>query len=96
MKDLHNKLIKKSDLDINLEYLDTIDFKPYLESTRNISKLIEAVESDYLNDPNIPPECEGEVFDWLDEYDFALYLKKRYGNLKIVERHYIEIYVENN
>lgn len=35
MKDLHNKLIKKSDVDINLAYLDTKDFKPYLESTRD-------------------------------------------------------------
>ena len=96
MQKHHNELIKKSDVDINLAYLDTIDFKPYLESTRNIGKLIEAVESDYLNDPNMPPELGGEVFDWLDEYDFALYLKKRYGNMRIVERHYTEIYIEDD
>ena len=93
MANLHNKIVKNKDVEINIEYLDKIDMEPYLATTRHLGRLMDSIQQNYKDDPDMPVELEENVFNWLDEYDFALYLKQRYGNMKIVERHYTDIYV---
>ena len=64
---------------INKEFLDTIDFIPFLKETQVLSALMAAVESYvFFNHKNMPPELEGEVFNYYNEEEFKDYLEKRY------------------
>jgi hypothetical protein len=64
---------------INKEFLDTIDFIPFLKETQVLSALMAAVESYvFFNHKDMPPELEGEVFDYYSEEEFKDYLEKRY------------------
>lgn len=64
---------------INKEFLDTIDFIPFLKETQVLSVLMAAVESYvFFNHKNMPPELEGEVFNYYSEEEFKDYLEKRY------------------
>ena len=65
---------------INKEFLDTIDFIPFLKEAQVLSALMGAVESYvFFNYKNMPPELEGEVFNYYSEEDFKDYLEKRYA-----------------
>lgn len=65
---------------INKEFLDTIDFIPFLKETQVLSALMAAVESYvFFNHKNMPPELEGEVFNYYSEEEFKDYLEKRYA-----------------
>lgn len=67
---------------INKEFLDTIDFVPFLEETKLLSVLMGAVESFvFFSHKEMPPELEGEVFNYYSEEDFKDYLSNRYSNL---------------
>ena len=67
---------------INKEFLDTIDFVPFLEETKLLSVLMAAVESFvFFNHKEMPPELDGEVFNYYSEEDFKDYLSNRYSNL---------------
>lgn len=66
---------------INKEFLDTIDFTPFLKETELLSVLMTAVESFvFFNHKEMPPELDGCVFNYYSEYDFKEYLKERYKN----------------
>lgn len=65
---------------INTEFLDSIDFTPYFEWISILSRLMEAIEVDYRN-KEMPPELEGEVFNYYSEEYFKDYLQKRYPNI---------------
>lgn len=68
------------DFQINKEFLDTIDFIPFLKETQILSVLMTAVESYiFLNHIELPSELETEVFNYYSEEDFKDYLEKRYG-----------------
>ena len=82
-----NKLDK-----INRGFLDTIDFKPYLDKYEEIHELREAFENDYDNSNQLPEELQGCVLDTLDTYDFIEYLKTRY-NLNIREETITHYYI---
>lgn len=65
---------------INKEFLDTIDFMPFLKETQVLSALMAAVESYvFFNHKDMPPELEGEVFNYYSEEEFKDYLEKRYS-----------------
>lgn len=64
---------------INKEFLDTIDFIPFLKETRVLSVLMTTVESYvFFNHKNMPLELDGEVFNYYSEEEFKDYLEKRY------------------
>ena len=76
-------MIRKIDKEfqINKEFLDTIDFMPFLKETEVLSVLMTAVESYvFFNHKEMPPELNGEVFNYYSEEDFKDYLEKRYKN----------------
>lgn len=69
----------KEGFQINKEFLDTIDFIPFLKETQVLSVLMAAVESYvFLNHIELPPELKTEVFNYYCEEEFKDYLEKRY------------------
>lgn len=79
---------------INKEFLDTIDFIPFLKNAQSLSLLMAAVESYcFLNHINLPSELEEEVFNYYSEEDFKDYLEKRYKgyiNFYLIEDYLID------
>ena len=68
------------DFQINKEFLDTIDFIPFLKGNQMLSMLMTTVEIFvFLNHIELPPELKNEVFNYYDEEDFKNYLEKRYS-----------------
>lgn len=65
---------------INTDFLDTIDFVPYLAIYQSLAQLMAVVEEDYKN-VDMPPELQGELFNCYNESDFKDYLLERYHNL---------------
>lgn len=69
----------KEGFQINKEFLDTIDFIPFLKETQVLSVLMTAVESYvFLNHIELPSELHTEVFNYYSEEDFKDYLERRY------------------
>lgn len=70
----------KKGFQINKEFLDTIDFIPFLKETSLLSILMQAVEIYcFSNHIKLPPELKTEVFNYYNEEDFKDYLEKRYS-----------------
>lgn len=65
------------EFEINTEVLNEIDFIPYLKKYRNLLELMTAIELKY-DSINLPPELEGEIFNYFSADDFMSYLLKRY------------------
>ena len=79
--------------DTNINFLNTIDFTPYLETCGDVQELMERVENAFPPQ-TIPEELQGFVFDCLDENDVAEYLAERYKDNwyfwdEAVVKHYI-------
>lgn len=73
---------------IQLDFLDSIDFLPYLENQKKLSEVMHDIEDKYDYGSflsKIPAELQGCVFNLMDEYEFGLYLQDRYPNWEIVE-----------
>lgn len=68
----------KKGFEINTKYLDQIEFTAYLLSYQLLGRLMAAVEEDYDNSYNMPPELEGNTFNFYSEEEFKDYLEKRY------------------
>lgn len=83
----------KEKMNLNLRFLDTIDFTPYLETCDDVRELCSRVETT-IDPETIPEELEGFVFDCLAEDDVAEYLAKRYKDDwyiwdEVIVKHYI-------
>lgn len=64
---------------INKEFLDTIDFIPFLKQYVRLGDMMRAIEEYcYENKIELPSELETEVFNYYSEEDFKDYLEKRY------------------
>lgn len=83
----------KAGEEINLRFLDKIDFTPYLESCATVSEVCQTV----MNDNPIsamPSELQCNYFNFLDEYDITQYLQKRYGDKWNFKEHVeVEYYI---
>lgn len=80
----------KKGFQINKKFLDTIDFVPFLKEAPSLSVLRTAIEIYcFSNHINLPPELEGEVFNYYNDKEFKKYLEKRY-------QEYISIYPVND
>ena len=65
---------------INKEFLDTIDFIPFLKQYARLGDMMGAIEEYcYENEIELPSELENEVFSYYSEDDFKDYLEKRYS-----------------
>lgn len=68
---------------ITKDFYDTIDFKKFMSADYRIStrSLMDCIE-EYYDESHpelLPEELNGSFFNYMDEQDFALYLKERYG-----------------
>ena len=63
----------------NWEFVDTIDFTPYLKDNIDVADIMTAVQNDNMNN-NLPEYCQNYVFNWITVYEFASYLTNRYGD----------------
>lgn len=64
---------------LNKEYLDTLDLNKYIAQSKDIQRIIDAIENDYDESDNLPDELEGCIFNYLGTEDIAYYLADRYG-----------------
>lgn len=73
----------ESKIKITKDFYDTIDFKKFMSADYQISTrdLMDCIEEYYdeLHPELLPEELNGSFFNYMDEQDFALYLKERYG-----------------
>ena len=68
------------EFEINKEFLDTIDFIPFLKQYDKLGDMMGAIEEYcYENEIELPSELETEVFNYYSEDDFKDYLEKRYS-----------------
>ncbi len=58
----------------NWEFIDNIDFNPYIDDYDDLDELMRAVEEDYYK--NAKYNC---VFNCMDSYEFGEFLKNKYG-----------------
>ena len=65
------------EFEINTEVLNEIDFIHYLKEYSNLGRMMMAIENKY-NSFMLPPELEGEIFNYYSEDDFMNYLANRY------------------
>lgn len=65
---------------LQFDYLDKINFKPYIRKYEDLDDLWHAVESDYddtpLSNNNFLHGC---IFNYIDRYELSCYLLTRYG-----------------
>lgn len=74
------------------QFYDTIDFKLFLQEEMLVSDLMHNIEEVYNNNEILPDVFEGYIFNFVNEYEFTEYLKKRYGwrvREEVIEHHYI-------
>ena len=65
---------------INKEFLDTINFIPFLKQYIRLGDMMGAIEEYcYENKIELPSELETEVFNYYSDKDFKDYLEKRYS-----------------
>lgn len=65
---------------INKEFLDTIDFIPFLKQYDKLGDMMGAIEEYcYENEIELPSELQTEIFNYYSEEDFKDYLEKRYS-----------------
>lgn len=87
--------MKQIDIELgkNKEYLDKIDFIPYIEKSYDIDGIIELVQEDY-DDTDFTNNdiLRGNILNCYDTYDFKIYLEKRY-NIKFYEQIEIKYYI---
>ena len=70
----------KKGFQINKNFLDTIDFIPFLKQYTQLGDMMGAIEKYcYENDIELPPKLETEVFNYYSEEEFKNYLEKRYA-----------------
>lgn len=66
---------------VQLDFLDTIDFLPMMKEGIDIEDIMRDIEDKYdygyMRD-KLPLELKGCAFNCLDAYDFKLYLEDRY------------------
>lgn len=63
---------------INKEFLDTIDFIPFLKQYDRLGEMMIAIEQKY-HKVNMPAELQGEIFNYYTDDEFKDYLKERYA-----------------
>ena len=62
----------------NWEFIDTIDLIPYIEKYDDMYDLMEAVNNDYSEQAKDNSSMEGNVFNWIDEWQMSVYILNKY------------------
>ena len=79
--------------DLNREYLDSLDIiGNVVLAGRNLNDIIDDIEERFSDDPRMPEELHGFVFNFLGDDEIGEYLAKRY-NLRLREEFIINYYL---
>ena len=74
---------------IQIDFLDSIDFLPYLADYELISEIRDELEDrydyGYMRD-KIPPELHNCSLNLMDDYEFGRYLEDRYPDYSLREQ----------
>lgn len=85
----------KETLDRSKEFYDTIDFTPFFTSPiMDVDNLMDKIADYYeLQHPElIPEDFKNCFFNFMDKYEFAVYLKLRYNmdmTDEVIEKYYL-------
>lgn len=82
---------------LSKDFYDTVDFEKFLchlfllynKREIEIRELMDKLEYHFNGSNILPPEFQGEFFNFIDEYEFSEYLKERYGykiTTRIIEK----------
>ena len=74
---------------IQLDFLDSLDFLPYLENHMTLKDLRDEIEDLYdygFKRDLLPKELKGCAFNLMDDSELAEYLEDRYPNIRVRER----------
>ena len=72
-------------VELNEKFLDTLDLDKYIKEYEFVDDMFSAISDDYDDSDILPKEFEGCVFNFMDDYELAEYLAKRY-NLDLREQ----------
>ena len=78
--------------EIQLEFLDSIDFEPFLADYDNVKDIMNEIQDIYdygYKRDKIPSELHNCIFNLMDEYDFGCYLEDRYPDYELTERNIV-------
>ena len=64
---------------------DQFDFEEALNSYTDMNELMCAVADKFYNDPYLPYEWDGDIFNWCTMDEFVDYLRQRYPQFHINE-----------
>jgi hypothetical protein len=70
-----------------IEFLDTIDLKPFLKKDKSVLDIMDEIENKYGKQYTLE-EC---IFNCMSQYDFMEYLNDRYGKDIISAYEYTEL-----
>ena len=62
----------------NWAFVDEIDLTPYIDKYDDVYNLMEAVNNDYSEQVKDDPSMEGNVFNWIDEWQMSVYILNKY------------------
>ena len=81
--------------ELNYRFLDRIDFTPYFEFCVTVAEVCqEIIAHNPIPISELPPELQGNYFNFLGEDDITQYLQKRYGDKwNFTEHVEIEYYI---
>ena len=58
----------------NWRFVDAIDLTPYIDKYDDMYDLMEAVNNDYSEQVKNNSSMEGNVFNWIDEWQMSIYI----------------------
>ena len=62
----------------NWAFVDEIDLTPYIDKYDDVYNLMEAVNNDYSEQVKDDPSMEGNIFNWIDEWQMSVYILNKY------------------
>lgn len=77
----------KEEIAFNEKILDGLDL-PEPENHENLIDYRDKIE-DMFKDVELPPEMQGDLFNFMAEDDLAVYLQKRFGVRVVEETRYV-------
>ena len=62
----------------NWKFVDAIDLTSYIDKYDDMYDLMEAVNNDYSEQVKNNSSMEGNVFNWIDEWQMSVYILNKY------------------
>lgn len=77
-REIVNKFEWEEKLKITENFLDTKDLRKYLRTGKDVYDIMEEVQNDFSQEVKSDPFFDGDVFYYMDVYEFCQYIERRY------------------